>query len=89
VSVAAVLDLKNDRIETIRLALGGVAHKPWRATLAEKALTGAAPDAAVFTSAMEQELASAKAYAHNRFKIALAIKTAVGVLSELAAGAQL
>jgi xanthine dehydrogenase YagS FAD-binding subunit len=88
VSVAAVLDLKNDRIETIRLALGGVAHKPWRATLAEKALKGAAPDAAVFTSAMEQELASAKAYAHNRFKIPLAIKTAVAALSELAAGAQ-
>src|ERR1041384_7295700 len=56
VSVAAALDLKNGKIETARLALGGVAHKPWRATDAEKVLTGARADARTFKAAAEAAL---------------------------------
>jgi len=88
VSVAAVLEMKDRRIDTIRLALGGVAHKPWRATRAEQALLGAAPEPGVFARAIEQELNVAKAYEHNRFKISLAITTAAALLSELAAEQQ-
>jgi len=84
VSVAAVLELKNNRIESIRLALGGVAHKPWRAAIAEKALIGAAPEPAVFAQALERELESAKAYEYNRFKIPLVKQVVVAMLNDLA-----
>ena len=84
VSVAAVLELKDRRISGIRIALGGVAHKPWRASKAEKALLGAAPEPEAFMHAMEQELAPAKAYEHNGFKVQLVKQVVVSVLSELA-----
>ena len=86
VSVAAILELEGDRIQSVRIALGGVAHKPWRATLAEEALRGAAPDPRTFTEAMERELSSAKALPHNRFKIPLAVNAAVAALGELTSG---
>src|SRR3982751_757612 len=72
VSVATVLDLENGKINQARIALGGVAHKPWRAPKAEAALVGQAPDEKAFRDAAEAELAPAKAYKHNGFKIELA-----------------
>lgn len=84
VSVAAVLELgEGGRIERVRIALGGVAPKPWRARRAEKILRGAMPQTAAFAQALDEELAGAKGLAHNAFKIRLAKRTCVGVLEEL------
>jgi xanthine dehydrogenase YagS FAD-binding subunit len=84
VSVAAALEVENSGIKDVRLALGGVAHKPWRAFEAERVLAGAEAKAETFRRAAEAELANAKGFAHNRFKIELAKRTVVSVLSELA-----
>jgi xanthine dehydrogenase YagS FAD-binding subunit len=83
VSVAAALEVENGAIKNVRLALGGVAHKPWRAFEAEKVLAGAQATAETFRRAAEAELASAKGFAHNSFKIELAKRTIVSVFSEL------
>ncbi len=72
VSVAAVLELEDGMIKSARLALGGVAHKPWRATKAEEVLTGKQAEASAFTAAANAELAGAKGYKYNSFKIELA-----------------
>jgi xanthine dehydrogenase YagS FAD-binding subunit len=84
VSVAAALRTESGKIRDIRLALGGVAPKPWRASIAEAALRGAAPSADAFARAADAELAPAVPRAHNGFKIALAKRVIVTVLSELA-----
>ncbi|CAN5391962.1 FAD binding domain-containing protein [soil metagenome] len=84
ISVAAVLELKAGSIETIRLALGGVAAKPWRAFEAERLLQGARPTDANFRRAAEAELAGAIPLAGNAFKPSLAIRTIVAVLQSLA-----
>ena len=84
VSVAAAIRISDGRIDDVRLALGGVAHKPWRAAAAERTLLGAMPTRDVFARAADAELAPAVAQAHNGFKIALAKRTIVAVLSELA-----
>jgi len=82
VSVAAALDLDaNKTIKAVRLALGGVAHKPWRASTAEKKLVGAKADEETFRAAAEAELAPAKGYKHNSFKIELAKRSIVRALS--------
>jgi xanthine dehydrogenase YagS FAD-binding subunit len=83
VSVAAALDVENGKVRNVRLALGGVAHRPWRAFAAERVLTGASADPANFRRAAETELAAARGLAHNGFKIELAKRTIVGVLREL------
>ena len=83
VSVAAALELDGGIIRQARLALGGVAHKPWRASRAEDHLTGKIADPAVFRQAAEIELESAQPLAHNGFKIELAKRTVVSVLTEL------
>lgn len=83
VSVAAALEVENGAIKNVRLALGGVAHKPWRARAAEKAMVGAEANAETFRRAAEDELANARGYAHNSFKIELAKRTIVSVLGEL------
>jgi xanthine dehydrogenase YagS FAD-binding subunit len=83
VSVAAALEAENGVIKNVRLALGGVAHKPWRAFKAEKVLAGAAASGEAFRRAAEAELADAKGYAHNRFKIELAKRIIISVLGEL------
>lgn len=88
VSVAAVLDVEDGRIRDVRLALGGVAHKPWRATRAEALLRGASADAAAFKAAAEAELSDARALKDNGFKIDLARRVLVSVLSDLAGEAQ-
>ncbi len=84
VSVAAALEVENNTIKNVRLALGGVAHKPWRAFEAEKVLTGAEATEETFRRAAEAELKDARSFAHNSFKIELAKRTIVGVLIELA-----
>ena len=83
VSVAAAIELEGDTIKQVRLALGGVAHKPWRARKAEAALTGAPATASNFRAAAEEELKEARGFEHNRFKIELAKRTITNVLREL------
>ncbi len=85
VSVAAALDLDGDTIREARVALGGVATKPWRAWTAEKALVGSSTTSESFRSAAEAELAPAMPLADNTFKIELAIRTVVAVLEDLTA----
>jgi xanthine dehydrogenase YagS FAD-binding subunit len=84
VSVAAALEIDNGKISNVRLALGGVAPKPWRAYSAESVLAGSAPRLEVFQHAAEAELREARAFPYNSFKIELAKRTIVSVLSELA-----
>jgi xanthine dehydrogenase YagS FAD-binding subunit len=86
VSVAAVLEVENGMIKNARLALGGVAHKPWRASEAEKVLTGETATEENFRRAAEAELKDALGYEHNRFKIELAKRMIVSALNELAGG---
>jgi len=85
VSVAAALDTENGVIRNVRIALGGVAHKPWRAYQAENVLGGAPVSIETFQRAAEAELAGAHGYGYNDFKIELAKRLIVGVLSELSA----
>jgi xanthine dehydrogenase YagS FAD-binding subunit len=83
VSVAAALELDSGRIRSARLALGGVAPKPWRAFAAERVLAGAEASEETFRRAADAELEAAKGYRDNRFKIELARRTIADVLSEL------
>ena len=85
VSVAAAMSVEGGVIKEIRLALGGVAHRPWRAREAERVLAGAPATAATFQRAADEELATALGFAHNGFKIELARRTIVDVLSEMTA----
>jgi xanthine dehydrogenase YagS FAD-binding subunit len=82
--VAAALDVKEGRIQDVRLALGGVAPKPWRARHAEAVLSGADPGLEIFRQAAEAELSGARGFRDNSFKIELAKRTITSVLSELA-----
>jgi xanthine dehydrogenase YagS FAD-binding subunit len=84
VSVAAALEVENGEIRHIRMALGGVAHKPWRAYEAEKAMAGKKPTRENLLLAADAELREARGYGYNHFKIELARRTMVSVLSELA-----
>jgi xanthine dehydrogenase YagS FAD-binding subunit len=85
VSVAAALELEGDTIREARLALGGVAHKPWRDTAAEAALRGQAANQATFRHAADLLLRDAKGYAHNAFKIDLARRAIMRTLAQAAA----
>jgi xanthine dehydrogenase YagS FAD-binding subunit len=82
VSVAAALRVENNRVAEVRLALGGVATHPWRATKAEEALRNAPATEDSFTQAAEAELAAARAQPGNEFKIALARRTITAVLRD-------
>ncbi|WP_260596549.1 FAD binding domain-containing protein [Sphingomonas endolithica] len=84
VSVAADLTIEGGRVADVRLALGGVAHKPWRAFKAEAALRGQPATEASFLTAAEAELADAQPLRDNAFKVPLAKRTIVAVLSDLA-----
>src|SRR5579871_1396237 len=86
VSAAAALRVENDAIEDARLALGGVAMKPWRARAAERVLAGARTDASAFRGAAEAALADAKPSGDNGFKIELARRVVVRALTLAAAG---
>jgi len=86
VSAAAHLSLANGRIEQARIALGGVAAKPWRAREAEAALTGHEATAENFRHAAQAALAAAKPSGDNAFKIELAQRIIVRALNLAAAG---
>jgi xanthine dehydrogenase YagS FAD-binding subunit len=86
VSVAVGLELEGNRIKEARLALGGVAHKPWRDSAAEEALQGHAADQATFTHSADILLRDAKAFGHNAFKIDLARRAIVRALTQAANG---
>ena len=72
VSVAAALEMDGDTVRDARIALGGVAHKPWRAREVEKALIGQRLTADALATAANAAVADAKAYRHNAFKVKLA-----------------
>jgi xanthine dehydrogenase YagS FAD-binding subunit len=86
ISVAAAVEMDGDRIGDVRIAFGGVAHKPWRATKAEAALRGALPTEAAFRVAAAAEFADARPLRDNAFKPELAARTLVAVLADLAKG---
>src|SRR3954447_7362343 len=86
VSVAAALELDGNTIKEARLALGGVAHKPWREPAAEAALRRQAADQATFARAADLLLRDAKGFEHNAFKIDLARRAVVRALTQAAAG---
>lgn len=84
VSVAGALAVENGIVTDARLALGGVAHKPWRALRAEQALRGGPATETAFRAAAAAELADAAPLRDNGFKVELAQRTLVAVLGELA-----
>ena len=86
VSVAVGLKLEAGAIKEARLALGGVAHKPWRVLDAEKRLAGQEPSGKAFGEAADLILQGAKGFAHNSFKIELARRAIVRTLEQAAAG---
>jgi xanthine dehydrogenase YagS FAD-binding subunit len=86
VSVAAALELKGGAIGEARLALGGVAHKPWRDPAAEAALRGQPANEAAFARAADAVLQGAKGHGHNTFKIDLARRAIVRALTQAAQG---
>jgi xanthine dehydrogenase YagS FAD-binding subunit len=86
VSVAAGLEMEGGAIKRARVALGGVAHKPWRRTDAEELLVGKTADPEAFSAAADLLLEGARGYEHNAFKIDLARKAIVRALGQAAAG---
>ena len=85
VSVAAALDVQDDRIADARLALGGVGTIPWRTTEAEAILRGARPDETTFRRAAEVAMAGAQTREHNAYKVPMAQRAIVRALATLAA----
>ncbi len=85
VSVAAALRVEDGKIHEVRIALGGVAHKPWRAKTAEDLLRGVAPTAESFARAADAELATSIPRRDNAFKVVIAKRLIAAVLSELSA----
>jgi xanthine dehydrogenase YagS FAD-binding subunit len=83
VSVAAVVAIADGVIRDIRIAVGGVAHKPWRATHAENLLRGARATQEAFRAAAHAELAPARPLTHNAFKLPMTVNTLVAVLRDL------
>jgi xanthine dehydrogenase YagS FAD-binding subunit len=86
VSAAAALRIERDTIAEARLALGGVAMKPWRTREAELILAGARTDTELFHRAAEAALAAAKPSGDNGFKIELARRIVMRALTLAAAG---
>jgi xanthine dehydrogenase YagS FAD-binding subunit len=86
VSAAAGLRIEHGRIRDARLALGGVAARPWRARAAEKILAGTSPGQDVFRRAAEAALAEAKPSGDNQFKIELARRILMRALTLAATG---
>ena len=84
VSVAAELTIGDTSITSARVALGGVAHRPWRATLAEEVLVGSPPTEATYAEAAAAELAAAQPLPGNEFKVALTRRVLASVLRSLA-----
>lgn len=80
ISVAVALEMEGSVIKDVRLAMGGVAHKPWRLTAAEEILKGKQATVENFRMAAETAMKGARAYAHNSFKLKLAPNTMVQAL---------
>jgi xanthine dehydrogenase YagS FAD-binding subunit len=88
VSVAAALELDGDTIRDVRIALGGVAHKPWRVEAAERELVGQPAGAAAFGAAAERILQGARGYGQNDFKLVLAKNAIVQALTTAMRGTE-
>jgi xanthine dehydrogenase YagS FAD-binding subunit len=86
VSVAAEIELENGIVAGARIAIGGVAHRPWRAYKAEEVLLGSPPTEEVFVQAADAELANANPQSGNAFKIPLTRGVMVSVLRSLTTG---
>ncbi len=82
VSVAAALDVTGTKINDARIAMGGVAHKPWRAFEAEKFLNGKEASEANFKSAADAEMKMARPLEHNKFKVELGKRAIVRALMQ-------
>jgi xanthine dehydrogenase YagS FAD-binding subunit len=80
ISVAVAVELDGDRLKQVKMAMGGVAHKPWRALTAESLLIGKAATAANFATAAAAEMAAAKPLEHNHFKVELSRRSIVRAL---------
>jgi xanthine dehydrogenase YagS FAD-binding subunit len=83
VSVAAAVSIRDGIVADVRLALGGVAHKPWRALEVERLLRHSPASLDHLRFAVDAELAAAKSFVHNHFKIELAKRAVVSVLGGL------
>ena len=84
VAVALVLEVRAGQVRTVRVALGGVAPKPWRATTTEQALLGQPPAQALYEQAADAALAGARGQGGNDFKIPLAKQTLYQMLAQAA-----
>ncbi len=84
VSIAAALEVRDGLVQDVRIALGGVASRPWRARVAEATLLGGAANAETFHEAATAELAEAEPLRDNGYKVALARNLIVAMLTELA-----
>ena len=82
--MGVILHVVGGKVESVRIAFGGVAHKPWRARKAEAALLQKEATEANFQHAAEVELADARGYGSNDFKIPLARRTLVATLRDAA-----
>ena len=89
VSVAAALEIRDGRIADVRIALGGVAHKPWRARRAEGVLQGGPASEERCAAAAAAELEVARPLEHNRYKVELGRRLIVRALGTALAGADL
>lgn len=88
VSVAAALRFEGEHILEARLALGGVAHKPWRVPAAEELLRGQRPSTTAFARVADRLLQGAEGFEHNRFKIELARRAILRACAEATKGNQ-
>jgi xanthine dehydrogenase YagS FAD-binding subunit len=86
VSVAGIVAVENGAIASAALALGGLAHMPWRDPAVEAALIGKAPTRETFAAAADALLAQAKGQGANDFKIPLARRMLIASLAELTGG---
>jgi xanthine dehydrogenase YagS FAD-binding subunit len=86
VSVAVSLELDSGRIGRAAVAMGGVAHKPWRDRAAEQALVGQTAERGNFEAFADRFLAGAKGHGDNDFKVDLARRALVRALSQAASG---
>jgi len=86
-SAAVGVDLAGGAMRSVRVALGGVGTKPWRARKAEAVLTGKQPTPAMLRAAADAELSQAKGSGMNDYKIELAVRTLVRALGDLVGGA--
>ena len=83
VSVAAVMQMDGAKIRDVKIAMGGVAHKPWRLTATEYALRGQVPTEALLVSAIAAGMQDARGYGHNDFKKPLGSNTLLQSLKTL------